>query len=67
MKDARAQIVVIDDHRVVGFITIISGPQLIPPWDSPFGMAQWPDRKPPKRVGWGSATVVGLSNLLVLT
>ncbi|RRR37615.1 hypothetical protein EHS14_01555 [Schaalia georgiae] len=41
MKDARAQIVVIDDHRVVGFITIISGPQLIPPWDSPFGMAQW--------------------------
>ncbi len=41
MKDARAQIVVIDDHRVVGFITFISGPQLIPPWDSPFGMAQW--------------------------
>lgn len=30
-------------------------------------VAQWPDRKPPKWVGWGSAAVVGLSNLLVLT
>ena len=30
-------------------------------------MAPWPDRVPPKLVTWGSAVVIGVSNLLVLT
>lgn len=30
-------------------------------------VAQWPDRRPPEWVGWGSTAVVGLSNLLALT
>ena len=30
-------------------------------------VAPWPDRVPPKLVTWGSAAVIGVSNLLVLT